>query len=141
MPRDDAALLDILHAAKRAQRFVAGMSREEFAADEKTRSAVLHQLMILGEAAKRIPSAYRAAHPKTPWRRMAGTRDTLIHEYDEAIEAGAVAAVVVDHVAGEGDAAAGEGHLGVCARRLAGPDRCRVHQQSGRYRGARCLSS
>ena len=83
MPRDDAALLDILHAAKRAQRFVAGLSREEFAAAEKTRSAVLHQLMILGEAAKRISSEYRAAHPEIPWRLMAGTRDTLIHEYDE----------------------------------------------------------
>jgi uncharacterized protein with HEPN domain len=83
MPRDDAALLDILNAAKRAQRFVAGMSREEFSGDEKTRSAVLHQLMIVGEAAKRISSAYRDAHPEIPWRLMAGTRDTLIHEYDE----------------------------------------------------------
>jgi uncharacterized protein with HEPN domain len=83
MPRDEAAVLDILHAAKRAQRFVAGMSRGEFAADEKTRSAVLHQLMILGEAVKRISVEYRTAHPEIPWRLMAGTRDTLIHEYDE----------------------------------------------------------
>jgi uncharacterized protein with HEPN domain len=83
MPRDAAAVLDIVNAARRAQRFVAGMSRDAFSEDEKTRSAVLHQLMVLGEAAKRISPAYRAAHPEIPWRLMAGTRDTLIHEYDE----------------------------------------------------------
>lgn len=74
MPRDEAAVLDIPHAAQRALRFVAGMSREEFAADEKTRSAVLHQLMILDEAVKRISAEYRTAHPEIPWRLMAGTR-------------------------------------------------------------------
>ena len=38
-----------------------------------------HQLMILGEATKRISPAYRAAHPEIPWRLMASTRDTLEH--------------------------------------------------------------
>jgi uncharacterized protein with HEPN domain len=83
MTRDEAGLLDILNAARAAQRFVAGMTLEQFSGDEKTQSAVLHQLLVLGEAAKRVSAAFRAAHRDIPWRLMTGMRDNLIHEYDE----------------------------------------------------------
>lgn len=46
-------------------------------------SAVLHRLLVLGEAAKRISRPFRAAHPEIPWSQMAGMRDRLIHGYDE----------------------------------------------------------
>jgi uncharacterized protein with HEPN domain len=50
--------------------------------DRKTQSAVLHQILILGEAAKRVSKAYRDQHPEIPWRQMAGMRDVLIHAYE-----------------------------------------------------------
>jgi uncharacterized protein with HEPN domain len=83
MTRDDAAILDILKAARLAQRFVAGMDRDSFLADEKTQSAVVHQLLVIGEAAKRVSDAIRTAHPSVPWASMAGMRDKLIHAYDD----------------------------------------------------------
>jgi uncharacterized protein with HEPN domain len=83
MTRDDAAVLDILRAARLAQTFVAGIDLDSFLADEKTQSAVVHQLLVIGEAAKRISNATRTAHPAVPWVSMAGMRDKLIHEYDE----------------------------------------------------------
>ena len=83
MTRDDAAILDILKAARLAQAFVAGMDRASFLADEKTQSAVLHQLLVVGEAAKRVSDATRTAQPAVPWVSMAGMRDKLIHEYDD----------------------------------------------------------
>jgi uncharacterized protein with HEPN domain len=43
MSRDDATLVDIVHAAQRARDFTAGMVREEFAHDLKTQAATLHQ--------------------------------------------------------------------------------------------------
>ncbi len=82
MSRDEANLLDIVAAARLCREFVQGMDREAFLEDVKTRSAVLHQLLVLGEATKRLSDGFRAAHPEIPWRAISGMRDRLIHAYD-----------------------------------------------------------
>jgi uncharacterized protein with HEPN domain len=82
MPRDDATPLDINRAAELVLEFAKGMDKAAFQVDPKTQSAVLHQLMILGEAVKRLSSDYRARHMGIPWPLMAGMRDQLIHAYD-----------------------------------------------------------
>lgn len=81
-PRDLAALLDIVAAAARIRRFLSDVNREEFANDEKTQSAVLHQLLIVGEAAKRLSRSARASLSEVPWKQVTGMRDHLIHAYD-----------------------------------------------------------
>jgi len=43
---------------------------------------VLHQLLVVGEAVKRLSPEFRAAHPEVPWRLIAGTRDKLIQFYE-----------------------------------------------------------
>jgi uncharacterized protein with HEPN domain len=82
MKRDDAALLDIAQATRLAIEFVKEMNEHQFEKDLKTQSAVLHQLMVLGEAVKRLSPEYRDAHKEIPWREIAGLRDKLIHAYD-----------------------------------------------------------
>jgi uncharacterized protein with HEPN domain len=47
-----------------------------------TQDAVIRNFEIMGEAAKRVPEAYRRRHPEIPWRLMAGFRDVLIHAYE-----------------------------------------------------------
>jgi uncharacterized protein with HEPN domain len=74
-------LADILIAARKVQRFVAGVGRTEFEADDMRESAVARQLEIVGEAAKNVSPEFRAAHPEIPWKAMAGMRDVLIHAY------------------------------------------------------------
>jgi len=81
MSRDDAALLDIVKAARLVQSFVQDMSRDVFMHDPKTQSAVQHQLMVIGEAVKRLSQDFREQHA-IPWPLIAGMRDRLIHGYD-----------------------------------------------------------
>jgi uncharacterized protein with HEPN domain len=52
-----------------------------FLDDIKTQSSVLHQLMVLGEAVKRLSDGFRTRHHEIPWSLMAGMRDKLIHGY------------------------------------------------------------
>jgi uncharacterized protein with HEPN domain len=82
LPRDDAHLLDILKAAHMAIEFKGAVEQAEFLEDAKTQSAVLHQLLIIGEAVKRLSPEFRVAHPEVPWKLIAGTRDKLIHFYE-----------------------------------------------------------
>jgi uncharacterized protein with HEPN domain len=58
-----------------------GLSLEAFSADETLRRAFVRSLEIVGEAVKKIPDDFRAAHPSVQWRAMAGMRDRLIHGY------------------------------------------------------------
>ena len=38
-------------------------------------------LQIIGEAVKHIPEKIREQYPETPWNRIAGMRDKLVHDY------------------------------------------------------------
>ena len=83
MSRHSATLLDIARAAHLILDFVQGTDRTAFRSDLKTQSAVLHQLMVLGEAVRRLPRSFRQRHVEIPWALVAGMRDKLIHAYDQ----------------------------------------------------------
>jgi uncharacterized protein with HEPN domain len=74
-------LKDILTAIESIERFVSGMNVAKFQTDDKTTSAVIQKLEIIGEATKQIPDEIRQSHPHVPWKEMAGMRDKLIHFY------------------------------------------------------------
>jgi len=74
-------LEDILRAIESIEHFVEGMSFEQFVQDDKTSSAVLRKLEVMGEAAKHVPDEIKEGHPDVAWKQMAGMRDKLIHFY------------------------------------------------------------
>lgn len=74
-------LKDIVAAMESIEAFVAGIDFEAFQADDKTASAVMRKLEIIGEAAKQVPLDVRQKYSHIPWREMAGMRDKLIHFY------------------------------------------------------------
>jgi len=72
---------DILGAIAKIRRYVDGLSREEFAADEKTVDAVVRNLEVIGEAARAVPAEARTRSPQVPWTEMTGLRNKVTHEY------------------------------------------------------------
>ena len=47
----------------------------------QAQDAVIRRLEIVGEAVKNIPDDFKKSYPKVLWRKIAGMRDVLIHEY------------------------------------------------------------
>jgi uncharacterized protein with HEPN domain len=74
-------LSEMLDAARAIRNFTHGTNLETFLEDEKTRSAVTFQLLILGEASKAIPADIKSRASNLDWRGMASMRDRLIHAY------------------------------------------------------------
>lgn len=74
-------LSDIKNAIEAINTFTTGMSFESFKTDDKTVSAVIRKIEIIGEAAKSIKSEISVSNPGIPWSIMARMRDKLIHGY------------------------------------------------------------
>lgn len=56
---------------------------EVFLEDGKTQDAIMFNLIILGEAANKISSDFQLAHPEIPWSSIIGTRNVIVHGYDQ----------------------------------------------------------
>lgn len=82
MSRDRDYAADILLAARLALSYVEGVTHGAFLDDTMRQDAVVRELLIIGEAAKRLSDEFKASHPNIPWRQMAGMRDVLVHAYD-----------------------------------------------------------
>lgn len=82
MQRNEAALLDIERACRQILSFSTGLTRDMLAANVEKQSAILYQVVVVGEATKRLSQVFRDQHPEVPWRDMAGMRDIVAHQYD-----------------------------------------------------------
>jgi uncharacterized protein with HEPN domain len=72
---------DILDCIQRIEEFVGDMNFNEFTKDDKTKSAVVWKLEIIGEATKNIPKSITEKYQGIPWKDMARMRDKIIHFY------------------------------------------------------------
>lgn len=79
-------LQDILRSIEKIERYVEGYDFEQFKADDKTVSACVREIEVIGEAAKQIPESITSRHAHIPWSLMAKMRDKLIHWYFEIDE-------------------------------------------------------
>lgn len=56
-------------------------SYEEFFGDWVVMDAAIRNLEIIGEAVKKLPDELKKEYPDIQWRKIAGFRDVLIHDY------------------------------------------------------------
>ena len=57
------------------------LGKDDFLQNEILKRAIVRSLEIIGEATKHLPDDFRQQYPQIPWKRMAGMRDKLIHDY------------------------------------------------------------
>jgi uncharacterized protein with HEPN domain len=95
--RETAYLLDILHSVDAINTYIQGYSREDFLRDPKTQDAVLRRLLVIGEAAARITSETAARFESIPFRKMAGLRNRVVHDYGQ-IDFEIVWQTITDHL-------------------------------------------
>lgn len=72
---------DILQAIHNIEEFVEDKDFKVFCDDEKTKSAVVWQIHILGEATKNVSKSIRDEYKEVPWKYMARMRDKIAHFY------------------------------------------------------------
>ena len=81
MRRETLYLQDIIEACDLLQAFLAGMDASAFLASELHKAAALHKLAVIGEAAARLPQAFRETHPQVEWRDIIAFRNIAVHAY------------------------------------------------------------
>jgi len=81
MRRERQFLEDIMSAADAIASFIESETSESFEERQMVRSAVVHELTVIGEAAARISPELRLRHPSVPWQDIKGLRNIVVHNY------------------------------------------------------------
>ena len=82
MKRDDSVYIrHIADAIDRIEKYTSDVDEKTFLTNSLIQDAVIRQLEIVGEAAKRLSPELRQANAEIPWQGVAGMRDKLIHGY------------------------------------------------------------
>lgn len=79
--KDSIYLKHILDAMADIEKSVKGMSKKDFEEDKDVKDASLRRIEIIGEATKNISNELKKKHNEIEWRKIAGTRDVVIHAY------------------------------------------------------------
>lgn len=80
MKGDRLYVAHILECIQRIELYARG-GPEAFLKTPMAQDAAIRNFEVIGEAAKRVSPGLKQAHPEVPWRRIAGFRDVLIHDY------------------------------------------------------------
>jgi uncharacterized protein with HEPN domain len=82
MKRDIKLYLhDIRESIMAREDYIGTFTEDEFYKNRQVQDAILRRLEIIGEAVKNIDEPVRSRYPDIPWKKIAGMRDVVIHEY------------------------------------------------------------
>lgn len=74
-------IVDIIESIERIEEYAKAITERELRKDMQIQDAIFRRLEIIGEAGKHVPISLRKKYPEVPWRKIAGLRDILVHEY------------------------------------------------------------
>ena len=74
-------LRDILDAIDKIETYTSSVDFEMFSKNPMMIDAVLMNIAVIGEAAKKVPDEIKESYPEIPWKEISGMRDRIIHDY------------------------------------------------------------
>lgn len=79
--RDIDRLYHIKERIGNVMAFLEGKTFEDMKSNVMCYHAVVHNIMIIGEAANLLTKEFRDDHPEVPWRDIVDMRNVLVHGY------------------------------------------------------------
>ena len=74
-------LNDIWESIIAIEEYTQPITEEDFYENRQAQDAIVRRLEIIGEAVKNIDDDFRKNYPEIPWKKIAGLRDIITHEY------------------------------------------------------------
>ena len=82
MTKDDLIFIEhLLESINKIEKYVLDITVHDFVDNELIQDAVIRNFEIIGEATKHLSESFRKKHTKVPWKKIAGMRDILVHDY------------------------------------------------------------
>ncbi len=82
MKKDAEVFLEhILESIGLIENYTADKSFSDFIKSVQLQDSIIRRIEIIGEAVKNLPADIKNNYPEVPWKKIAGMRDVLIHEY------------------------------------------------------------
>jgi len=82
MKKDPKIFIEhILESITRIEEYTKQVTKDQFLGSTQIQDAVIRRIEVIGETVKNLPDDIKKNNPNIPWRKIAGMRDLLIHEY------------------------------------------------------------
>jgi uncharacterized protein with HEPN domain len=81
MSKDRQSILDVIDSIQLIFSYTENINWDDV--DIQVQDAIIRRFTIIGEATKRLSMECRNRYPDIPWKKMAGLRDIVVHNYDD----------------------------------------------------------
>ncbi len=81
MKNNSVYLIHIIEAIEKIEKYISQLDEKSFYSSDLVQDAVIRELQIVGEAARRIDQGVKDKSPQIAWSQLIGMRNILVHDY------------------------------------------------------------